>query len=67
MTEASVIGLTRRPASRRSLTSDLRMLGVHKRATLIVHTSLSRLGGAQTVVEALLDAVGPKGTLVMPA
>jgi aminoglycoside 3-N-acetyltransferase len=36
----------------------------------MVHSSLSRLGhvrgGASTVIEALLDAVGPNGTLVLP-
>jgi aminoglycoside 3-N-acetyltransferase len=38
--------------------------------TVMVHSSLSRLGfvlgGAQTVVQALLDVVGPGGTLMMP-
>jgi aminoglycoside 3-N-acetyltransferase len=55
----------------RSLVRDLRALGVPEGATVIVHSSLSRLGwvagGAQAVVEALRQVVGPEGTLVMPA
>ncbi|WP_329117027.1 aminoglycoside N(3)-acetyltransferase [Streptomyces sp. NBC_01465] len=45
--------------------------GVEEGMTLIVHASLSSLGpvagGAATVVESLRTAVGPAGTLVMPA
>ena len=47
------------------------MLGLERGDVAIVHTSLSSLGyvvGAQhTVIDALLDALGPEGTLVMPA
>lgn len=54
-----------------SLLADLRMLGVQQGMTVIAHTSMSRMGGwvvggAQTVVMALMDAVGETGTLVMP-
>ena len=39
--------------------------------TLMVHSSLSALGevegGANTVIGALLEAIGPTGTLAMPA
>src|SRR4051794_16906227 len=38
--------------------------------TVMVHSSLSTLGfvcgGAHTVVQALLDVIGPDGTLMMP-
>ena len=48
----------------------LRVLGVHSGQVLMVHTSLSTLGfvcgGAQVVIEALMEAVGPEGTLMMP-
>jgi aminoglycoside 3-N-acetyltransferase len=59
------------PFTRDSLLTDLRMLGVAAGMTVIAHTSMSALGGwvvggAQTVVMALLDAVGETGTLVMP-
>ena len=58
------------PFTRSTLARDLRHLGVDEDATLVVHSSLSRLGwvagGAHAVVLALLDTVGPGGTLVMP-
>jgi aminoglycoside 3-N-acetyltransferase len=51
------------------LTAQLLELGVRSAHTLIVHTRMSALGyvvgGAQSVVEALMAAV-PDGTLVMP-
>lgn len=64
------IELASRPASVESLVADLRALGVPSGATVMVHSSLSRLGyvagGAQAVVVALLEAVGREGTLVIP-
>ena len=53
-----------------ALFTDLRACGVREGHTLIVHGSLSRIGfvvgGAETVVRALLAAVGAEGTLVVP-
>ena len=70
MSEREVIEATDRPATRASLTADLRTLGVAAGDVLVVHTSMSALGyvvgGPQAVVEALLDVVGPTGTLTMP-
>lgn len=54
-----------------SLTRDLRRLGISEGMLLNVHSAMSKLGfvvgGAQTVVDGLLDALGPAGTLMMPS
>lgn len=48
----------------------LQSLGIRPGATLLVHSSLSSFGlvegGADAVIQALADAVGPEGNLVMP-
>lgn len=48
----------------------LKDIGVQKGQTIMVHTSLSSLGyvcgGAQSVIEALLERVGDEGTIMMP-
>ncbi len=53
------------------LVGDLRALGVGEGQALMVHSSLRSLGyvlgGAATVVRALVAALGDRGTLVMPA
>jgi aminoglycoside 3-N-acetyltransferase len=54
----------------RRASEDLRALGVRRGGPLLVHSSLSSLGrvpgGAETVIRALLEAVG-EGLLLMPA
>ena len=52
------------------LVQGLRTLGLRTGDILLVHASLSSLGdvvgGPDTVIDALLHAVGPDGTLLMP-
>lgn len=54
-----------------SFADDLRQLGLKSGATVLVHSSLSALGwvcgGPETVIQSLLDVLGPDGTLMMPA
>ena len=53
-----------------SLSSDLCALGLRPGDTVLVHSSAGRLGfvagGSQAVVQALLAALGPDGTLAVP-
>ncbi len=52
------------------LTALFRELGIHAGMTLEVHVALSRfgyvIGGAETFVDALLELLGPEGTIVVP-
>ncbi len=52
------------------LVADLISLGLSNGAVVLVHSSLSRLGnvvgGAETVVDALQEAVGSSGTVLFP-
>jgi len=67
---------TTRPASaegwsREDLANDLRRLGLADGDIVLVHSSLKSLGyvegGAATIVAALRDAIGKRGTIVVPA
>lgn len=70
MTEGKAMEGQERPLTVESIARDLRELGVEPGMTLVVHSSLSALGwvsgGAQAVVLALREALGPEGTLVVP-
>jgi aminoglycoside 3-N-acetyltransferase len=65
MTEPSVTPLTRQ-----SIAESVRSLGLKPGGVVFMHSSLSSLGevdgGADTVVDALLDVLGPEGTLAVP-
>lgn len=54
-----------------TLTTQIEALGLKPGVTLMVHAAFSRVGwtegGAESAVQALLNALGPDGTLVMPA
>jgi aminoglycoside 3-N-acetyltransferase len=70
MTEEDVIARTDRPRTVRTLTADLAALGLRGGMTVLVHSKLSAIGwvagGPVAVVQALVDVLGPDGTLVMP-
>ena len=59
-----------RPITKSEILSGFNSLGIKAGHTLMVHTSLSKIGyvcgGAQTIIEALLEAVGEAGTVMMP-
>lgn len=58
------------PQTRATIAADLEALGLRPGDTVLAHSSLSSLGwvcgGAVAVVQALLDGLGPEGTLVVP-
>jgi len=57
--------------SKQDIVTGLRELGLPEGCAVMVHSALSAFGevegGAKTVIEALLEALGPQGTLLMPA
>ena len=58
------------PLERKYISAGLRQLGIGPGMLIFVHASLSSFGivegGAQNVVAAILDVLGPRGTLVVP-
>src|SRR5215472_13751734 len=58
-------------ATRETLVEQLRALGVVPGDVLLVHSSFRALrpvkGGPQGVIDALVETIGPSGTLVMPS
>lgn len=71
MPELNAVAASPAPVTEKSLLRDLRALGVRRGETLIVHSAMSSLGWVcgreAAVIRALLRAVGPFGTVVMPA
>lgn len=62
--------MERKIVLKEDIVAALKQLGVDKGQNIMVHTSLSSLGfvcgGAQVVIEALLECVGDEGTIMMP-
>lgn len=71
MAEIDAIRRSKAPVTRHDCDIALANLGVREGDVLVVHCSLSSLGwvvgGAQTVLGALVGAVGETGTLTMPS
>jgi aminoglycoside 3-N-acetyltransferase len=59
-----------RTVTKKNIIDGLRRLGLRSGDHVMVHASLSSFGsvagGADTVIDALLEAVGPDGTIVVP-
>lgn len=59
-----------RPITKNEMIAALQEVGLDQGCNLMVHTSLSNIGyvcgGAQSVIEALIDVVGEEGTILMP-
>jgi len=55
----------------KKISTELRSLGLRESGVVLVHSSLGSLGqvpgGPETVIRGLWDALGPEGTLLMPA
>ncbi len=68
--ESRAVSLDPTPHTRQSLAQGLREGGVRAGELLLVHTSMSAIGwvcgGEVALIQALLDALGPEGTLVVP-
>jgi len=57
-----------KPVTRSAIARNLRALGVQPGGIVMVHTSMSAIGwvigGAESVIRALFDVIGPEGTLL---
>lgn len=57
--------------SREQVAAELKALGLNSGDAVMMHSSLSALGpvegGARAIVDAILDVIGPDGTLIAPA
>ncbi|QST01272.1 AAC(3) family N-acetyltransferase [Pontibacillus sp. ALD_SL1] len=69
--EQIIIERTKEPRTRETIKKNLIEMGIKEGMTILVHSSLSEIGwtngGAVAVVQALMDVVTDKGTIVMPS
>lgn len=60
-----------KPITKNEIIIALHSVGLARGHTVMVHTALSKIGyvcgGAQTVIEALIEVIGEDGTIMMPA
>jgi len=68
--EKLIIARTNESITRNRIITDLKTLGVEPGDTLFVHSSMSKIGwiigDVVTLIQALMEAVGENGTLMMP-
>ena len=61
----------KKPFNKNHLITNLKNVGINSGDTILIHASLSKIGnvkgGAKTVIDALIEAVGEKGNVVMPS
>ncbi len=61
---------TNKAITKQKLVEDLQKIGIKKNDSVLVHSSLSKIGfvegGAKTLVDALFEVVGENGTLLFP-
>lgn len=72
LADAGYLRVTRRPEiTKDEIVERLKMLGAEEGGVLLVHAAVSECGyvrgGAETVLEALEEAVGKQGTVLFPA
>ena len=70
MSEADTIHRDAQPLTVHTLAEQLKACGLSAGQTVLVHTSMSKLGwvcgGPVAIIQALLAVLGPSGTLMMP-
>jgi len=70
MPEKNIIEQTTSPITVQQMIDDLGQLRLEAGQTVLVHSSMSKLGwvcgGTQAVIRALMDVLGDEGTLMMP-
>lgn len=70
MSETEIVHNSKQAYTKEMLMNDLKKLGLRKDDNVLIHSALSKLGwvigGERTVLSAILETVGTKGTIVMP-
>ena len=71
VTEQNIVETTPVPVTIRSMVDDLHTIGMEAGQTVLVHSSMSKIGwvsgGTQAVIMALMEVLGADGTLMMPS